>query len=168
MKQSLQANPTRQRKMTNYGELTMKIDTYEGILLNLQFKQGAGDVNEMPTHGGIYAEIHWPTKSLRIGETGNSLRARNRGHLKWAEKHRLGTHTKPEEIRRAENGNSPITEHAKIWGAAGTEYYVITDDQNIRQDRKLRVACERYLHEWARQQNTYTNLNTQRGYRTQN
>lgn len=142
--------------------------TYNGIHLNLNFIKGKGDVSKMPTHGGIYAEVHWPTMTLRIGETGNSMRARNRGHLTWAEKHRTGTHTKPEEIRRAMNGNSTITEHAKKWGAAGIEYYVIVDTPEIQKDRPLRVAVERYLHEWAGTQRTYKNMNTQRGYRTQN
>lgn len=146
--------------------------TYQGIHLNLNFKKGAGavadNINQMPTHGGIYAEVHWPTMSLRIGETGNSMRARNRNHLSWAEKHRLKLHTKPSEIKRASNGNSPITELAKKWGSTGIEYYVISDDPEIRSNRELRVACERHLHEWAKSQTTYKNMNTQKGYRIKN
>lgn len=39
------------------------------IEYNLDFKKGCG--GEMPRGPGIYAEIHWPTMSLRIGESKN-------------------------------------------------------------------------------------------------
>ena len=37
---------------------------YKGILFNLAFIEGEGNVANMPTHGGIYAEVHWPTRSI--------------------------------------------------------------------------------------------------------
>lgn len=62
---------------------------FRGVLFDLPVVKGEseGDVSNMPTLGGIDAEIHWPTRSVRIGETGNSMRGRNRSHMRWADKH---------------------------------------------------------------------------------
>ena len=135
---------------------------YKGIELNLSF-EGEGKVDDMPTHGGIYLEFHRPTRSIRIGETGNSMRARNRSHIRWADNHRYSRHTGKEAARKG-----VIVDLGKKWGSEGLEYYVITDDLRIREDRDLRVACEKHLHEWARMQKDFRNINTQRGYRTRN
>ena len=134
---------------------------YRGIKFNLTFTEGNGSVEKMPTHGGIYAEIHWPTRSLRIGETGNSMRGRNRFHMRWADKHRNNSHDEKEASRKG-----IIVDLAKQWGSEGLEYYVITDDERVRIDRKLRVDCEKRLHEWANTQTEYRNINRQRSYRT--
>ncbi len=136
---------------------------YKGVQLNLSFFKGEGNVGNMPTHGGIYAEIHWPTKSIRIGESGRSMRARNRAHMRWAEKHRRNEHNQQES-----NRNGIIVDLAKEWGSEGLEYYIITDDPVVRDNRKLRVDIEKYLHEWASEQKEFRNFNTQRGYRTKN
>lgn len=136
---------------------------FRGIHFNLSFIKGEGDVAKMPTHGGIYAEVHWPTRSIRIGESGGSMRGRNRSHMRWADKHRNGTHNEKETFRRG-----VIVDLVKEWGSEGLEYYVITDDPRVRDDRELRVECEKHLHEWARQQTDFVNINTQRGYRTRN
>ncbi|MEM6382041.1 MAG: hypothetical protein AAF739_05150 [Pseudomonadota bacterium] len=136
---------------------------YRAIQFNLEFVEGEGNVSHMPTHGGIYAEIHWPTRSIRIGETGNSMRGRNRSHMRWADKHRMGTHNARETARQG-----VIVELAKQWGSEGLEYFVITDDPIIREDREMRVQCEKWLHEWARVQTDFQNVNAQRGYRTRN
>ena len=137
---------------------------YRGIQFNLSFVEGEGDVAKMPTHGGIYAEIHWPTRSIRIGETGISMRGRNRNHINWANKHRNGTH-----IEKKANRKGIIVNLVKEWGSEGLEFYVITDDPRVRgEDKELRVDCEKNLHEWAQVQTEFRNINTQRGYRTRN
>ena len=132
---------------------------YEGIELNLDFKKGdGGDVPNIP---GIYAEIHWPTRSLRIGESKN-MRSRNLQHINWANKHRAGTHNEKETNRRG-----IIVELVKKWGSEGLEHFVISGDSRLA-DRELRVACEIRLHEWARNQKLYEDINRQSGYRTTN
>ena len=136
---------------------------YKGIQFNLSFVEGEGDVKNMPTHGGIYAEIHWPTRSIRIGEIGNSMRGRNLSHMRWADKHYNSAHNEKETKRRG-----IIVDLAKEWGSKGLEYYVITEDPRVREDRELRVDCEKHLHEWAQVQTEFRNINTQRGYRTRN
>lgn len=83
--------------------------------------------------------------------------------MRWADKHRNYTHNEKEAARQG-----VIVELAKQWGSQGLEYYVITDDPKVRGDRELRVDCEKRLHEWARGQKAFRNINTQRGYRTRN
>ena len=134
---------------------------FQGIKLNLDFRPGFGDVRKMPTGHGIYAEIHWPTRNIRIGES-QAVRARNLSHISWANKHRQGRHGPKEAQRRG-----LIVELVKIWGSDGLEYYLISNHPRLA-DRELRVECEKFLHEWARMQTEYLNLNTQRGYRTSN
>lgn len=134
---------------------------FRGIRLNLLWVPGQGDVSRMPTGHGIYAEVHWPTRSLRIGES-QAVRARNLSHIRWANKHFEGTHSPKEAQRRGQ-----IVELVKAWGSKGLEHYLISSDPRLA-DRELRVECEKFLHEWARQQTEYVNLNTQRGYRTVN
>ncbi|HMO08517.1 MAG TPA: hypothetical protein PKD10_12850 [Paracoccaceae bacterium] len=132
-----------------------------GIRLNLDFVQGRGDVLAMPAGPGIYAEIHWPTRSLRIGES-QAVRARNLSHIRWADRHRSGTHNAKEANRRG-----PIVELVRVWGSEGLEHYLISADARLA-DRELRVECEKYLHGWARTQTVFCNISTQRGYRTVN
>ena len=134
---------------------------YHGIVLNLDFRPGAGDNDRITIGHGIYAEVHWPTLSLRIGESQN-VRARNRQHIAWANKHRDGTHSQKEATRRG-----VIVELVKEWGSEGLEHFLISNDPRLA-DRELRVECEKFLHAWARTQTQYRNLNTQRGYRIVN
>jgi hypothetical protein len=134
---------------------------FQGIKLNLDFHPGFGDVRNMPTGHGIYAEIHWPTRSIRIGES-KAVQSRNKSHIRWANKHLEGTHGTKEAQRRGE-----IVELVKNWGSSGLEYYLISNHPKLA-DRELRVECEKFLHEWARVQINFRNLNAQRGYRTVN
>lgn len=134
---------------------------FDGIPLILDFVRGHGDVRLLPNGPGIYAQVHWPALSLRIGESGH-VRSHNLAHIRWAEKHRAGTHAPHLANRR---GN--IVDLVRIWGAKGLEHYLVSDHPRLA-DRVLRVECEKYLHGWARGQTIYVNINTQRGYRTFN
>ncbi|MEE2526413.1 hypothetical protein V0U79_08545 [Hyphobacterium sp. HN65] len=67
---------------------------FNGISLDLSLIQGRGGA--IPNAPGIYAEIHWPTMTIRIGESKN-IRSRNLGHIRWADKHRAGTHNEKNE-----------------------------------------------------------------------
>lgn len=131
---------------------------FEGILLDLNFAPGTGNVMLMPTSPGIYAEVHWPTRSLRIRES-QSIRARNLSHIRWADKHRQRTHNPKEASRQG-----PIVDLAREWGSVGLEYYVISAHPRLA-DKALRVRCEMALHQWAAQQTEFRNLNRQVGYR---
>ena len=134
---------------------------WRGIVLNLDFEKDLGHLDKMPTGHGIYAEVHWPTMSLRIGES-QAVRARNLRHIRWADKHKAKSHNEKETARRG-----VIVDLVKQWGSFGLEHYLISNDPRLS-DRVLRVECEKFLHEWARTQTTYVNINTQRGYRVVN
>lgn len=129
---------------------------FKDIELNLDFQKGSG--GEMPSAPGIYAEIHWPTKSLRIGESKN-IKARNRDHINWANRQKTGRLSDREARRKG-----PIVDLVKEWGSEGLEHFLISNDHRLS-DHVLRVECEKYLHEWAEShQVVYRNLNKQRGY----
>ena len=130
---------------------------FRNYSLNIEFPEGEGAVEKMPSMPGVYAEIHRPTNYIRIGHAAN-MKSRNKSHIIWAEKHRLGTHTKPSEVTRAQNGNSEITEVAKKWGAKGLEYYVVCDDPRLS-DQNQRKDVENFMHEWCRNQNGFYNMN---------
>ncbi len=132
---------------------------FDGVALNLNFVQGQGDVRLLPKGPGIYAQVHWPTRSLRIGES-KHVRTHNLAHIRWAEKHRAGTH--PPHLA---NRRGVIVDLVMTWGAQGLEHYLVSDDPQLA-DRIFRVECEKFLHAWARTQTVYVNINTQRGYRT--
>lgn len=63
--------------------------------------------------------------------------------------------------------NGPIVDLVREWGSEGLEYYLISNDPRL-ENRVLRVECEKHLHKWAQNQDTYNNINRQRGYRTVN
>lgn len=50
---------------------------HAGILLHTDWKPGGGTAPEdLPNLPGLYAEIYWPERGVRIGETGRSIRAK--------------------------------------------------------------------------------------------
>jgi hypothetical protein len=130
-----------------------------GVMMNLKFVQGQGD--NIPAAPGIYAEIHWPTMNIRIGESKN-MKSRNQSHKNWARKHKEGSHDERETRRQGQ-----IVDLVKKWGAEGLEHFLISDDPKL-EDRVFRVECEKELHRWAKTQTRFKNLNAQTGYRTVN
>ena len=107
--------------------------------------------------GGVYAEIHWPTNSLRIGHA-KEFRGRHMGHVNWAGKHKNGTHPPALAKRKGE-----IVDIAKKWGKEGWRYYVICEHPNLQPTpenfenkdagKSEREAVENFLHHWAREIN---------------
>ena len=60
---------------------------------------GAGKrVEDLPTTAGIYAEIYWPERGVRIGETGLSVRDKIRKDIRWFES--MKSRTAPVAQRR--------------------------------------------------------------------
>jgi hypothetical protein len=117
--------------------------TFEGIPLFTEFEQGSGiPVERLPTSHGVYAEIHWPRRGLRFGETKNSIRGRIRENIRWFNAMHDGT-APPEQLRRT----IPIAQAARATGAVGFEFYVVSVDPRL-QDERLRYETERFLFRW--------------------
>lgn len=122
------------------------------------------EVNSMPadafpTSPGIYAEICWPRKGVRVGETGKSLRGKIRHDIRWFKGMHDGTE-KPEQLRRT----SPICMAAKEMGLAGFKFYLVSKDPKLT-DKQLRQDCERYLFDWCAKHQTLESWNFQRSWR---
>jgi len=135
------------------GKMTM---SPQGIPLSTEFKQGFGlAVERLPDSPGIYAEVYWPQRGLRIGETGRSIRGKLGHDFRWFN----GMHdgTAPErDLRRT----SPICQAAKATGAEGFEFYVVSTDPRLA-DKALRQETERFLHDWAERAPGFVNWNFQ-------
>ena len=133
---------------------------FRGIELNVNWVTGQGtSVNELPTCAGVYAEIYWPERGVRIGETGISIRGKIRHDIRWFESMRNGT-AAPNQLRRT----LPIAMAAKKSGSNGFEFYVVSEDSNLT-DKEIRQECERFMFKWLEEQIKYINWNRQKSWR---
>lgn len=131
-----------------FGEIvlsTKRFVTYQGISLAVAWEIGRGVVvYELPTSPGIYAEICWPQKGVRIGETGRSIRGKIRHDIRWFNSMHDGS-APSAQLRRT----LPIAQAAKATGESGFEFYVVSADPRL-EHRGLMQECERHLYEWVR------------------
>jgi hypothetical protein len=130
---------------------------FRDISLSTELKRGSGlAVELLPASPGIYAEVYWPQRGLRFGETGDSIRRRIGRSIGWFRRMHDGT-ARPRDLRRT----SPIAEAAKATGAAGFEFYVVSDDPRLK-DKELRQETERFLFKWAEQADGFVSWNRQK------
>lgn len=133
---------------------------FAGIDLNVSWGVGQGTpVSELPTCAGVYAEIHWPKRGVRIGETGNSIRGKIRHDIRWFESMRNRT-AGYAQLKRT----IPIAMTAKEGGSDGFEYYVVSSDPRLL-DKPLRQECERFMFKWIEEQTKYVSWNHQKSWR---
>jgi hypothetical protein len=65
---------------------------FRGVSLSPEFKRNCGlAVERLPATPGIYAEVYWPQRGLRIGETGRSIRGKIRHDIGWFKSMHNGT-----------------------------------------------------------------------------
>lgn len=137
-----------------------EIVRHRGIDLFVDWKRGHGlPVGSLPARAGIYAEVYWPERGVRIGETGRSIRGKIRHDLAWFTSMHNGT-APPEQLRRT----LPIAQAAKVTGAEGFEFYVVSDDPLLA-DKALRQDCERFMFEWVLRAPGFVDWNRQRSWR---
>lgn len=124
----------------------------------------AAPSSSVPACPGVYAEVHWATRGVRIGETGTSLRRKFAHDSAWMAHMHAGT-APPSQLRRlAMRSPHPIVMSAAQDGPSAFEFFVVTRDLRIANDT-LRHDVERYLFSWVRQQRTYLDWNRQRSWR---
>jgi len=133
---------------------------FNDIPLNTDWQPGSGlQPSELPNTPGIYAEIHWPQKGVRVGETGISVRNKIRHDIRWFKA--MHERTAPEaQLRRT----LPIAEIAKAKGHSAFDFYLVSDDPRLS-DKLLRQECERFLFAWLDKSDQYVNWNRQRSWR---
>lgn len=133
---------------------------FKGISLFSDFRPGNGlSVEHLPAVAGVYAEVYWPARGVRIGETGRSIRGKIRHDIRWFNAMYDGT-APPEQLRRT----LPIAEAAKHSGAAGFEFFVVSSDERLA-DKALRQEVERHMFAWVRQSDSFVDWNRQRSWR---
>ncbi len=133
---------------------------FRGIQLATGWMPDSGvPIPELPATPGIYAEIYWPLLGVRIGETGNSIRAKIRHDVRWFQSMKDGT-APPVQLRRT----LPIANAAKATGAVGFEFFVVSADPRL-EDKHLRRECERFMFEWVRNAKGFVDWNRQRSWR---
>ena len=133
---------------------------FNGIALDVDWRpDNALAVKDLPVRPGIYAEIHWPKRGVRIGETGVSIQGKIRHDVRWFQGMHLGTE-KPEQLRRT----IPIAVTAKEHGAQAFAFYVVSVDPRLA-DKALRQECERHLFQWLSDHPEYVSWNHQRSWR---
>ena len=133
---------------------------FKGIALNVDWRPENGlSVQDLPDRPGIYAEIHWPKRGVRIGETGLSIRRQIQHDVRWFQGMHLGTE-KPEQLRRS----IPIAQTAKEHGARAFSFYVVSTDPRLV-DKDLRQDCERHLFQWLSDHTEFESWNHQKSWR---
>lgn len=132
---------------------------FKDIDLSIDWSPGRGSPLRLPALAGVYAEIHWPTRGVRIGETGRSIRGKIAHDLRWFRSMQDGT-AGPEQLRRT----LPIALTARKSGAAGFEFYVVSCDPRLI-DKALRQEVERFMFVWVARHSHYVDWNRQVSWR---
>ena len=121
-----------------------------GIEFNMDWRQGTSPREDLPRDYGIYCEIVWPVRGIRIGISKN-IWERHKGHASWMRSMKKGTGSRT-------NRSGPLANHAKDWSDLGLETFTLSTDTRLREDG-LRYACETQLHKWAEGQTEWKNFN---------
>ena len=133
---------------------------YRGILLAVNWKPGVGtSVAELPSTPGLYAEIHWPRRGVRVGETGTGIRRKIQHDIRWFKAMHEGR-APLEQLKRT----IPIAQVAKELGAEAFEYYVVSVDPRLT-EKSLRQDCERFVFRWLEAHSDYESWNHQKSWR---
>lgn len=138
----------------------MEVIEHAGLSLKVFWRPGLGTVpDRLPNTAGIYAEIYWPERGIRIGETGRSIRGKIRHDLRWFESMKNGT-APAAQLRRT----LPIAMAAKRTGSDGFEFFTVCDDPRLA-DKQLRQDTERFLFRWVRAHSDLVDWNRQVSWR---
>lgn len=133
---------------------------FDGIRLDVSWVPGRGVAPALlPDRPGLYAEIYWPERGVRIGETDLSIRRKIRHDIRWMESMHAGT-APPAQLRRT----LPIGMAAKRTGRVGFEFFPVSVDPRLA-DKALRQEAERILFSWVRGQTDLVDWNRQVSWR---
>jgi len=124
--------------------------TFLGLPLNMDWRKGHSQ--DLPRCAGVYVEVLWPVRGIRIGHSKNIL-SRHRGALRWYR-------AMKERTDRNISRRGILPDYARQYGADGLEAFVISADPAY-EDELLRKRLEAHLHEWAGIQTVWRNFNTE-------
>ncbi len=133
---------------------------YKGVKFNTSWTPGNSvHPDLLPSTAGIYAEIHWQSKGVRIGETGRSIRGKIKHDIRWFNSMHDGS-APIEQLRR----KHPIALAARKCGSGSFSFYVVSKDARLS-NKELRQECERFLFQWVEDNPKYNNWNRQTSWR---
>jgi hypothetical protein len=121
-----------------------------GILFDMDWRKGSSPCSALPRSHGIYCEVLWPVRGIRIGVSRNIF-DRHKGHASWMRSMKRGTGSRTQR-------RGPLADHARAWGDIGLETFVLSTDPRLSDDQ-LRYECETELHRWAEHQTSWKNFN---------
>ena len=116
----------------------------------MDWQEGTSPREGLPRGFGVYCEVIWPVRGIRIGISKN-IHGRHGGHAGWMRGMKKGTNS-----RSTRSG--PLADHAKHWGDLGLETFVLSTDSRL-EDVGCRLECETELHKWAEEQTGWKNFN---------
>jgi hypothetical protein len=122
------------------------------IKFDMIWHESASPRASLPREYGIYCEIVWPVRGIRIGISKN-IWGRHGGAASWMRSMKKGTGSRTKR-------EGPYANHAKDWGDLGLETFVLSIDPRL-QDDTLRYDCETHLHRWAEEQKNWKNFNAE-------
>lgn len=135
-----------------------KVIVFKGIELNVEWTRTTDiPIDQLPTTAGLYAQIHWRSNGVRIGEAAN-IRSRHQQARSWFNAMHAGT-AKEDQLRR----NNVFCQAAKRDGESGFGHCIISTDPRL-QDKVLRIEIEEYLFIWVAHHPVYQDFNFQAGY----
>ncbi len=114
--------------------------------------------SDAPSLPGLYAQIYWPERAVRIGQSSN-IKQRLSEATAWANAMRNGTAAE-NQLRRT----SELCQRVKQTGNEGFEYFLISDDPRFS-EKSLRLECEAFLFGWFQsnsEHNRWKNWNLER------
>lgn len=120
------------------------------IEFDMNWQQGHSPRKSLPRNHGVYCEVTWPVRGIRIGISRN-IWARHGGAASWMRSMQKGTGSRTNRV-------GPYANHAKDWGSLGLETFVLSTDRRLLDD-DLRYDCETQLHKWAEEQTGWKNFN---------
>lgn len=130
--------------------VTGRQPSFLDLSLNMDWRKGHG--RDLPRCAGVYVEVLWPVRGIRIGQSRN-IHSRHKGALRWYRAMKDGTDRNA--MRRG-----ILPDYARQYGADGLEPFVISADP-VLEDEMLRKRLEAHLHQWARTQTVWRNFNTE-------
>src|SRR6056297_1288040 len=97
---------------------------FADVVLNMDWRVRHGQ--ELPRCAGIYVEVLWPVRGIRIGQSKN-LYSRHKGALRWYRGMKAGTD-------RDVNRRGILPDYAREYGDEGLEPFLISSDPTLEDE----------------------------------
>lgn len=129
---------------------TSAVIPFMGVELSFQWEIGSSLV--LPKAPGVYVEVLWPAKGIRIGQAKN-IHSRHGGAKTWYRGMKNGRYGDQRK-------DGKLANYAREHGTDGLETFVIASGPEF-EDEIFRKRVEAHLHAWARTQTDWDDFNAE-------